>query len=276
MKVNYHTHSNYCDGKGALEDYVLEAIKRGFSSLGFSGHAPIKEANDWTMANLDVLKNYLDRIDRLKVEFEGEIRIYKGLEIDYYPDENRFDYFKKFNLDYCIGSLHMLYVDDKNYYCSVDESVQEFKRVLLEDFNSSIENFVRTYYRTLRDMIKQGGFDILGHFDLIKKFNKDFSFFTEKEDWYIDEVMKTLDLIENTDLIVEVNTGALSRGVQDTPYPSKWILRECYRKGIKVCLNSDVHAPENIECFFPEALNILRDVGYKRVHTPFEIINIEV
>ena len=62
MKVNYHTHCYFCDGKGHPEEYVLEAISRGFSVLGFSSHAPIKEINDWTLTESN-LPDYISSIN---------------------------------------------------------------------------------------------------------------------------------------------------------------------------------------------------------------------
>ena len=41
LKTNYHSHSEFCDGKGKLEDYVKSAISKGFDVFGFSGHAPL-------------------------------------------------------------------------------------------------------------------------------------------------------------------------------------------------------------------------------------------
>jgi len=272
MKTNYHTHCRFCDGKGDPRDYVIEAIKRGFTSLGFSSHAPLKEDNDWTLKDSEV-ENYLETINSLKNEFRNQITIYTGMEIDYYPDENRFETFSGLNLDYSIGSVHMLKPEGTTTYYSVDESESVFKEVLDGVFGS-IEAFSREYYKTLRELIEQGGFDILGHIDLIKKFNKGFKFFNEKEAWYIEEVISTLDLLKGRDIIVEMNTGALSRGVQDTPYPSEWILKECFKRDIKICLNSDVHAANNIECYFDEALDIIKRCGYTKLHTPFETIDI--
>ena len=40
-KSNFHTHTKFCDGSDKPETYIIEAIKLGFDSLGFSGHAPI-------------------------------------------------------------------------------------------------------------------------------------------------------------------------------------------------------------------------------------------
>lgn len=268
MKVNYHTHCRYCDGKGDPRDYVLEAIKRGFTSIGFSSHAPLIEESDWTMSE-DIISDYINEISLLKSEFKDKIVVYCGMEIDYFSDENRFKHFDKFKLDYSIGAVHVLRYDNKYY--DVDASPKDYEYLINEVFGSS-EAFVRAYYTALRGLISQGGFDILAHFDLVRKYNKDNKFFTEKEAWYIDEVNKTLSLLEGKDIIVEVNTGAIARGVQNTPYPSKWILDECFRRGIKVCLNSDCHSADKIDCYYDEAMGMIKDTGYRELNTPFETI----
>lgn len=272
MKTNYHTHSHFCDGKGDPRDYVKEAIDRGFTALGFSSHAPIKEDSEWTMKDEDI-QDYLSTINSLKEEFRDRITIYTGMEIDYYPDENRFDKFKCCCLDYSIGSVHMVKPEGSEVYYSVDESASLFESVLTNVFKT-MKDFTRAYYSAVRGMIHQGGFTILGHIDLIRKFNMDNRFFSEQEPWYISEVIETLDLLKGRNIIVEMNTGAMSRGVQDRPYPSEWILRECLKRNIKICLNSDAHAPENIDYYFNESLEIIKRSGYKRLHTPFEVIDL--
>lgn len=272
MKANYHTHCCYCDGKGQPEDYIKEALKRGFTQLGFSSHAPIKEPNDWTMG-YDQVEKYMDTIKDLKDKYKGVIDIHRGLEIDFYPDENRFETFNRYNPEYTIGSVHMLRPKGFSKYFSVDESDKVFQDVLMEVFKD-MEAFTREYYSTVRSLITQGGFEILGHIDLIKKFNKGKKYFSENETWYIDEVLKTLDLLAGGNIIVEVNTGAISRGVQDKPYPSLWILKECFKRDIKVCLNSDAHHPDNIECYYGESIELIKEAGYIELNTPFEIIKI--
>ena len=36
---NLHTHSTYCDGKNTISEMVDTAVKKGFSSIGFSSHS---------------------------------------------------------------------------------------------------------------------------------------------------------------------------------------------------------------------------------------------
>lgn len=66
----------------------------------------------------------------------------------------------------------------------------------------------------------------------------------------------------------------MTKGYREVPYPSLWILKECLKRDIKICLNSDVHSPDKIEYFFDEALELIRDSGYTKLHTPFETIEI--
>ena len=39
--TNYHSHSLYCDGRASMEDFVRFALSEGFTSYGFSSHAPL-------------------------------------------------------------------------------------------------------------------------------------------------------------------------------------------------------------------------------------------
>ncbi|UNT94012.1 hypothetical protein [Allobaculum sp. Allo2] len=50
VRQNLHTHTQYDDGKDSLMAMTEEAIARGFTVLGFSGHSPtIRSTLDrWT------------------------------------------------------------------------------------------------------------------------------------------------------------------------------------------------------------------------------------
>lgn len=37
-KQNLHTHTSYCDGADTPKEVIKEALKRGFTAIGFSGH----------------------------------------------------------------------------------------------------------------------------------------------------------------------------------------------------------------------------------------------
>ena len=64
------------------------------------------------------------------------------------------------------------------------------------------------------------------------------------------EVEATAEAIAASGKVVEVNTGAISRGWLDDAYPSA-SFRDLLRvKGVKFLLSSDAHAADAIDCAF--------------------------
>ncbi|MBN2657297.1 MAG: histidinol-phosphatase [Spirochaetales bacterium] len=265
---NFHTHCDYCDGAGTPEDVVEAALSRNFDILGFSSHAPIASEPTWTISESD-LPLYLKHIDELKEKYAGKLEIWKGLEIDYIdgisgPSSRRF---KDLHLDYAIGSVHMIKSGDGERFLAVDGPEEHLIELIDVVYNGSVEKVTEKYYSLICDMVDGGGFDILGHLDLIKKRNRDNRYFDENAPWYRNQVRDTLDYLKNRDLVVEVNTGGISRGATDTVYPSPWIIREAFERKIPLMLNADSHVPEHIDFYFAEALKIIRDCGYRELHT---------
>lgn len=264
---NYHTHCFFCDGKGEPEDYIKKAISLNFHSLGFSSHAPVHLPSSWTMKE-ENLNDYVETIKMLKEKYKDQIEIYCGLEIDYFPgisgpDSNKF---KELELDYTIGSVHFMKNKDTGEYLTVDGDEEEYARIIEVFFKGDVQTFVAEYYGLIRGMLSEHKPDIVGHLDLVRKNNNNQRYFNETEDWYKEEVFKTLEEIKKSGAILEVNTGAIARGYLTTPYPSPWILKECYELDIPITLNSDGHSPENLDAFFDESLNMLRYAGYKQIY----------
>jgi histidinol-phosphatase (PHP family) len=107
--------------------------------------------------------------------------------------------------------------------------------------------------------------DIIGHFDVVKKNNRDSKYFSEDEPWYRTAVLRTLDAVAASPCILEINTGGIARGTSGELYPSKWILAECLRRKIPVMINSDAHKPEQLDSYYTEAAAILREIGFREL-----------
>ncbi len=259
MITNYHTHCAFCDGKMMPEDYVLSAAKKGFSSIGFTSHAPVLFETDWTMkpANLPI---YIDLINSLKGKYKNEIQIYTGLETDYYPGCK--DYRDYPGVDYTIGAIHFIYDEKNRKYMALDGSIDEFIETLDITFNGDIQALVEVYYDLLREMLKTHTPDILAHLDVIKKNNINNQFFIETDSWYRKQVEELLKIIKKNNVIVEVNTGGISRGYTTDVYPSSWILRLMKQMDIPLVLNSDAHHPDWIDTYYNNALDIIKKSGY--------------
>ena len=268
--TNYHTHCEFCDGAGAPEEYIIQAVERGFHAIGFSSHAPISFEKEWTLSE-EALPNYLNTIEILKGKYRDKIEIYKGLEIDYLEGLSgpSSDKFNRLNLDYRIGSVHMIPEKGTGQFLAIDGTADDLKNLLLSTFDGCIEKLSENYFSLIRDMLSSYDFEILGHFDLIKKRNSNDIFFTESAPWYRKQVLITLDALAEKDVILEVNTGGISRGAIDTIYPSPWIVKESYKRDIPLMLNADAHNPLHIDYYFDESLNIIKDCGYRELYSLF-------
>ena len=114
-----------------------------------------------------------------------------------------------------------------------------------QTFCGDIRALVKTYFELETEMIELGGFDILGHCDLIKKRNSGNRFFNQDEKWYRDQALQMLQSAAGSDIIVEVNTGGLSRKATTEVYPSKWMLDRCLELEIPLTLSADAHNPRS-------------------------------
>ena len=79
---NLHTHSIYSDGKSQPREIVEEAVRQGFSTLGFSEHSPLPFDNNFSVKS-ENMPHYVSEIAQLKEEFKDKIDIYCALEADY-------------------------------------------------------------------------------------------------------------------------------------------------------------------------------------------------
>ncbi len=251
MLYNYHTHTVFCDGNDTAEEMVLTAIEKGFESLGFSGHYTTDFDMRYCMHDIPA---YINEIKRLKEKYKKEIEIYLGIEEDSYQLCERTQF------EYMIGSCHCVKKDGKIY--PLDNSLEEFMDIM-KVFGNNPLALAETYYKDYCDYILSRKPDIVGHFDLITKYEESGGplFLNNKE--YNKIAEKYLKAALKSDCIFEINTGAISRGYRTAPYPSENLLYIMKQNDAKIILSSDCHARENLDCFFSEARELLKDIGFK-------------
>ena len=250
MKTNYHTHTIWCDGKDDPETVILAAIAKGFDVLGFSSHSayPCDAACTVPAAKL---AGYFADIRALAEKYAGRIRVMCGVEADYIPgvtDPDRGRY-AAFGPDYIIGSIHYVVAPDGERV-PVDHSPPLLAAGIAKHFGGDAGAFLRAYFAQERDMVSLFDFDVVGHPDLCRKFNVKHPYFDECADWYCEELMLTADAIAASGKIVEVNTGAISRGWLDDAYPSAPFRAMLRSRGVRFILSSDSHAADTLDCAF--------------------------
>lgn len=259
FKSTFHAHSRFDDGKEELESYIIAATDRNFNVFGFSPHAPVNFETDWHMKS-DNFEEYVQTTKFLREKYKDTMEIYTGLETDYYLGCT--DWRNKKGIDYTIGAVHFLKIEETGRYMPVDDSGLQFEESVKEGFDGNIDAFISAYYSQIREMLLKMTPNIVAHLDVIRKNNINKTYFDEDDEHYREEVLKTLEIISLTHVIVEVNTGGIARGYVKGPYPSIWILEACRDLDIPIMLNSDSHTPENIDAYYPQVTQLLKYVGF--------------
>jgi histidinol-phosphatase (PHP family) len=269
-----HTHSIYCDGTGKIDTICRSAFEKGLVSLGFSSHAPLSlcwNAADsgakipdtgWHM-KAEKFPAYLAEIGEAQKRWAGKLEIHSGLEADYMeglasPAELR----RRLPvLDYIIGSVHYL-VPARGAPFTVDGPLEETEKGFMEGFGGDGEAFEGKYWDTVEGMIGKGGFDILGHVDLLKKNNGEGRFFDPEDAHYLRRAGEIAEATSGSGLVVEVNTGGINRGRITETYPSAKILRFFREAGVPALITADAHRAEDLDGHYGIALQTLREAGY--------------
>lgn len=261
--TNYHSHCLFCDGRAAMEDFVRFALSGGFTSYGFSSHAPLPFPTPWTM-EWDMMDDYLGEFRRLREKYAGRIELAVGLEIDYLNEESNPSTarFCDLPLDYRIGSVHLLY-DARGEVVDIDTSPDNFHRIVDKHFGGDLDRVVRLYYERLLRMVELGGFDIVGHADKMHYNASCYRPGLLDEPWYDDLLHGYFREIARHGYQVEINTKAY-RDIH-TFFPNERYFPLLRELGIRVQVNSDAHYPERINNGRPEALQALRRAGFGTV-----------
>lgn len=252
---NLHIHSTYADGKDKPEEMVLEAIKRGFDSIGFSEHTYMHFSSYPYQLHIEDMPKYRDEVLSLKEKYKGQIDIFCGLEFEYFsevPTEG---------FDYLIGSVHYLNLDD--YPRGFDRSLEDTITYINNYFDGDGMKFAKKYYETIATLPEVGNFDIIGHFDLVAKNNEKGGFINVSSKEYINMGCEAIRALKGKIPLFEVNTGAISRGYRSTPYPQPEFLKEFLNCGFGAVISSDCHDKNHIDCYFEEARQMLIDAGFK-------------
>jgi histidinol-phosphatase (PHP family) len=264
MMFSYHTHSEYCDGKATAAEMSASAAAAGYSILGFSSHAPLPFKTTWNMDWTD-LPAYAATILDQKAKWGPEgLCILLGLEIDYIPglSSPADEAYRVIPLDHVIGSVHYV-VGLPGGAFTVDDTAGEFERHLTKATGGDAKPVWKEYYKAMAGMIEAGGFDIIGHFDLVKKNNGQSRWFNEEAPAYLAAAFEAVDRAGELDCIAEINTGGIARGKTGSVYPSPAILKRMRESGVRLTIGDDAHAPGHLGSYQKRAIEAAAAAGYK-------------
>lgn len=242
-KQNLHTHSSFCDGKNTIEETVIEAIERGFDSIGFSSHSYTPFDESYCMKK-DSIKAYSAECERVKQKYGDKIAVFCGMEQDFYSEKT------SETLDFIIGAVH--YVKVENVYVPVDKSADVIADAVEKYFENDIYAFVEKYYSNVEKIKKATNCDVIAHFDLVTKFSERVDLIDENDPRYVKACEKALYKLVSDDVIFELNSGAVARGWRSSFYPSIKILNKIAELKGKITFSSDCHDKTKLDLLFPE------------------------
>jgi len=253
--VDLHMHTTFSDGENTPEEMLEAALKKGLSVIGISDHSYTFFDESYCMPRYKI-KDYRKTVNDLKKRCPCELTLLLGIEQDYYSEEPTDGY------DYVIGSVHYVRIplEDRDpalvlagcfackgfIYIPVDETPDILKAAAELYFGGDIISLAELYFSTVSDIPEKTDADIIGHFDLISKFNEDENLFSFDDPRYTAAWKAACDKLVSYDVLFEINSGAVAKGYRSCAYPAPQIAKYITSLGGRFILSSDAHDAEHI------------------------------
>ncbi len=234
---DFHVHSIYCDGKNTPRELVLTAIEKGLKKIGIVAHSYLNFEPKGSLS-LENKPVFIAEINNLKREFNGMIEIFCGVEQDLLSNETPDGF------DYVIGSVHFLCIDGEAF--AIDWSEEIFCDCVRKFFNGDFFKACEDYFENVIKVVEKYNPNIIGHFDIVNKFNEGDKLFDTNDARYIKAYKNAVDRLIEKNIPFEINVGAIKRGYRTHPYPSKDIIDYIKQKNGKLIMSSDAHDKESI------------------------------
>ncbi|MBD5155128.1 MAG: histidinol-phosphatase HisJ family protein [Oscillibacter sp.] len=265
MFADYHVHTAFSDDSVyPMEDVVKDAIAMGMDELCFTDHVdygikddwdsgqPIRYLNGQPIVNVDYPR-YIAEIQHMQRAYGDRIGIRMGLEFGMQVHTiPRYEaLFRRFAFDFIILSIHQ--VDDREFW------TQDFQQ------GRTQQEYNERYYDEMLKLVKQyKNYSVLGHIDMIVRYDKAGVYPFEKIRPLMEEILKT---VISDGKGIELNTSCHRYGLKDTT-PSVEILK-LYRSlgGEIITIGSDSHAPAHLGAYITEGKALLRELGFRRFCT---------
>jgi histidinol-phosphatase (PHP family) len=242
------------------------ACEKGLTAIGFSAHAPVFAKTgiqtDWHLPD-EHIQPYINAVQAARRRWKGKLTVLLGLELDYIkgrrsaldPD------IRALELDYIIGSVHYVTPPAGEPF-TIDGPPETVEQGIQRGFNGDGEVCMQAYWDAIAEMTALGGFDILGHADIIKKNNGENRWFSMESPAYHQRLAEIAEALGRAGLAVEVNTGGLTRKYINDTYPSQPLLRLLRANKVPLLITADAHCANDLDGHYETAWNTLRETGF--------------
>ena len=259
MFADYHVHTSYSDdSEYSMEEVVKDAISLGLYEICFTDHVDYGIKRDWDdpqgmlyrpggpgepermpLANVDYPR-YAAEIEALRSKYRDRITIKMGMEFGMQthtiPQYEKL--FSSYPFDFIILSVHQ--VEDKEFW------TQDFQR------GRTQEEYNLRYYEEMLALVQRyHHYSVLGHMDLISRYDNAGAFPFEKIRPIVTEILKT---VISDGKGIEINTSSHRYGLQDlTPSADT--------------IGSDSHRKEHLGAHILDTMDEAKKLGFEEIYT---------
>lgn len=250
MLADYHMHTNFSvDSEYPMEEAVKKSISIGLDEICFTEHIDYGVKTDLNCNCEDYKKEFLI----CKNKFGNKINMKFGIEfgMQIHTISKFQETFGEYDFDFVILSCHQ--VDNKEFW---NYEFQSGKHQ--EEYN-------RRYYEEILKVIeKYDDFSVLGHLDMIKRYDPAGEYAFENIKDIVTEILKTVIAKGKG---IEVNTSCYRYGLKDLT-PSHEILKLYHELGGKIItIGSDSHKEEHVGYKIAEIQKELTQLGFVNICT---------
>ena len=260
--IDLHVHS-FCsiDGQASIGAYARRAAALGYREVGFCEHVDL-DPRDQDYGYLD-MSRYQQEIAAARL-LEPRVILRQGVELSYQSrreDEIR-AWLADRPWDFVVTSVHL--VDYADGWAIISEPVTTGTYFATHSQRLAYE----PYFEELLRAAQSGLGDVIGHFDLVKRFGVQHYGPFEPESFQ-EEIRNVLRAAIDSGVALEVNTSGL-RQLPGEPYPGLTVL-QWYRElgGELLTFGSDTHRLDSLGAGVPEAMALAQTAGF-RAYATFE------
>jgi len=256
--INYHFHDERSsDAVGALAEHCAAAAERGVAELCVTNHVErLAPDGTWSVNLEDAVARFSETgrsLEEACKRWPGLV-LRLGAELEYRPEWTGVleELAERVPFDFLIGSVHQ--VDGLNISGGSEVDAYFAGRSLADAYGR--------YFETVLQMVEWGGFDVVGHFDLIKRYGH-LRYGPYAPATFEPTIRATLSRMGAAGIGIEINTSGCVQA-PGVPYPEPQILEWALEAGVRtLTIGTDSHAPGRFDQGLQAGFQLARSTGWK-------------